>query len=239
MAKVSRLRGKFKGLYFVMRLDRLVAKHPTSFIAHISYLSAWIAKHKKKIGYTDFYTSKFEYNKRIDLFEYVINTCELEGQVDYLEFGVSKGGSFKWWMDRLKNPDSRFYGFDTFSGLPEDWGPFKKGDMGNGGAPPVYDDSRYKFYQGVFQQTLFPFLKEYKSDAKKIIHMDADLYSATLFVLTSMSPILKSGDIIFFDEFNVPMHEFKAFKEWTESFYINYEVLGSVNNFYQTAILIK
>ena len=51
--------------------------------------------------------------------------------------------------------------------------------------------------------------------------------------------ILNKGDIIMFDEFNVPVDEFKAFKEWTESFYIEYEVLGEVNNYYQIAIKIK
>ena len=69
--------------------------------------------------------------------------------------------------------------------------------------------------------------------------MDADIYTATLYVLTLITPFLKSGDIIFFDEFNVPLHEFKAFKEWSNSFYIKYKVLGGVNNFYQTAIMIN
>ncbi len=54
-----------------------------------------------------------------------------------------------------------------------------------------------------------------------------------------MTPYLKAGDIIFFDEFNVPMHEFKVFTEWSQSFYIDYEVLGAVNNFYQIAVKIK
>ena len=53
-----------------------------------------------------------------------------------------------------------------------------------------------------------------------------------------MSPYLNKGDIIFFDEFNVPMHEYKALKEWTESFYPEYEVLGEVNNYYQIALKI-
>jgi len=57
--------------------------------------------------------------------------------------------------------------------------------------------------------------------------------------LPSFSPFLKKGDIIFFDEFNVVMHEFKAFTEWINSFYIEYEVLGAVNNYCQVAIKIK
>jgi hypothetical protein len=54
-----------------------------------------------------------------------------------------------------------------------------------------------------------------------------------------MAPFLKSGDILLFDEFNVPMHEYKAFTEFVNAYYIDYEVLGAVNNFYQIAVKIK
>ena len=47
-----------------------------------------------------------------------------------------------------------------------------------------------------------------------------------------------AGDVIFFDEFNVPQHEFKAFTEWVNAFYVKYEVLGAVNNYYQIAVKI-
>ena len=42
--------------------------------------------------------------------------------------------------------------------------------------------------------------------------MDADLYSSTLYVLTMLAPYLKAGDIVMFDEFTVPRHEYLAFK---------------------------
>jgi hypothetical protein len=41
-------------------------------------------------------------------------------KLDYLEFGVAEGSSFKWWVNRLQNKDNHFYGFDTSEGLPED-----------------------------------------------------------------------------------------------------------------------
>ncbi len=233
-----RIPGKMKGVFFVLRLDRLVPVHLFNFFAHIANLSKWISKHKKNCK-NDFYTRKFDYAKRESLFEQVIKEYSLDAEIDYLEFGVSKGKSFRWWVNRIKHPDARFYGFDTFSGLPEAWGPFKKGDMDNGDNPPEIDDKRHEFYQGLFQQTLLPFLSNYNPGKRKVIHMDADIYSATLYVLTLITPYLKSGDILFFDEFNVPLHEFKAFTEWSKSFYIDYEVLGGVNNFYQTAIRIK
>jgi hypothetical protein len=73
----------------------------------------------------------------------------------------------------------------------------------------------------------------------KIIHLDADLYTATLFVLMQLFPYLKTGDLIFFDEFSVPTHEFKAFDEFTQACYIKLKPIGAVNNFYQTAFIVE
>lgn len=236
--KKSRLRGKLKGLFFLLRADRLVPAGIFHFFASFADLSRWIAKNSK-CDFNDFYSFGFDYSKRELLYEHIKKTCIPDGAIDYLEFGVSKGSSFRWWIERIKNEEARFYGFDTFSGLPEDWGPFRKGDMDNGNEPPQIDDHRHTFYQGLFQQTLIPFLKSYIPGRRKVIHMDADLYSSTLYVLTLLTPILSPGDIIMFDEFNVPRHEYKAFREWSDSFYIEYRVLGGVNNFYQVAIMIE
>ena len=236
--KITRLPGILKGLFFYCRGDRFIPIHIFIFFAHLASLSKWISKNKRECE-NDFFTSKFNYKKRELLYEQVITEYNLDSNIDYLEFGVSEGNSFRWWINRIKNPDARFYGFDTFTGLPESWGPFKKGDMGNGSNPPEINDNRHKFYQGLFQQTLIPFLNEYKADRRKVIHMDADIYSSTLYVLTLITPYIKSGDIIFFDEFNVPLHEYKAFNEWSKSFYIDYKVLGGVNNFHQTAMMIN
>jgi O-methyltransferase len=231
------IRGKFKGLYFISGTQKITPSGILEFAANMSKLSKWINKYKN-IEFCDYYSYKFDYDKRYNLYDFVIKKENLLSPVDYLEFGVCKGESFKWWVEKNTDPSSHFYGFDTFTGLPEDWGSFKKGDMSGGNEPPKINDSRCSFYQGLFQQTLPDFLSQYKSDKRKVIHMDADLYSSTLFTLTSISPFLRKDDIIFFDEFNVPLHEFKAFDEWVRSYYIQYEVIGAVNNFYQTAIKI-
>jgi len=235
---ILRLRGKFKGFFFLLKLQKITPRNLFVFAGHLAELSKWIARNRK-IPFSDFYASEFKYDKRYDLYTYLVDKENITANIDYLEFGVSKGYSFRWWAEHIKDSGSRFFGFDTFSGLPEDWGPFKKGAMSNGNVPPEMNDARCKFYQGLFQQTLFDFIKTYVPGSRRVIHMDADLYSSTLFVLTSFSQFIKKGDILIFDEFNVPLHEFKAFKEWTESFYIDYEVLGAVNNFYQVAIKIK
>src|SRR5262245_52787878 len=55
---------------------------------------------------------------RADLYEYVNGI--VAGPVDYLEFGVASGVSFRKWVTINTHPGSRFFGFDTFDGLPED-----------------------------------------------------------------------------------------------------------------------
>jgi len=233
----NRIRGMLKGYFFHFKLHRLLAFKFLRFAAQMGELSKWIEQHKN-IEFSDFYTARFDYTKRYSLYSHIITNYILNYPIDYLEFGVSKGVSFKWWAGNIKDKNSRFFGFDTFTGLPENWGSFRKGDMDNNNEIPQMNDPRCSFYQGLFQQTLPVFLKSFSSPVMKIIHMDADLYTSTIFVLTSISPVLRKGDIIIFDEFNVPMHEFKAFSEWISSYYIEYEVIGSVNNFYQVAVRI-
>jgi O-methyltransferase len=234
---INRVRGKLKGYFFIMRLHRILPFRYLRFISQMGELSDWINSHKKT-GFSDYYSRKFDYSKRFLLYSHIIKKEIKNSSIDYLEFGVSKGVSFRWWAEHIKDENSRFYGFDTFTGLPEDWGNFRKGDMDNNNEVPDINDRRCKFFQGLFQQTLPQFLKSTPPGGRKIIHMDADLYTSTLFVLTSISSILQKDDIIIFDEFNVPMHEFKAFSEWVNAFYIKYEVIGAVNNFYQIAIRI-
>lgn len=235
--KINRIR-KAKYFLFKNRIHKILPSSKLNFIGHLSALSEWISNHRD-LKYSTFPTKKFDYKQRYTLFQFIIDTEIIDKEIDYLEFGVSKGHSFRWWLDNIKNENSFFFGFDTFTGLPEAWGPFKKGDMSSGIEPPQISDSRHKFYQGIFQDTLYDFLASYKVEKMKVIHLDADLYSATLFVLTSLSSYLRKGDILIFDEFNVPLHEFKAFTEWTDSFYINYSVIGEVNNYFQVAIKIE
>jgi hypothetical protein len=214
---------------------------PLLFLSNLLELSRWIQKHKGEASFNDFYTPGRDHNRRYGLYEHVIKTQNLQNEaVHYLEFGVSHGFSFRWWIEHNQNPDSRFYGFDTFEGLPENWGPmFKKGAMIAN--VPSIDDSRHEFVKGLFQDTLYDFIKTHPiNDGKrKIIHMDADLYSATLFVLGTLAPYLNEGDVILFDEFNVPNSEFLAFKSFVDAFYLKYELLGAVNNFYQIAVIVK
>ena len=96
-----------------------------------------------------------------------------------------------------------------------------------------------EFFQGLFQQTLPGFLKAFDNRKKTVLMLDADLYTATLFTLTSFAPYLKEGDIIFFDEFVVPTHEFMAYQQFIDSYYFDLELIGAANNYYFTAFKVK
>lgn len=226
----------FKALFSFFKLH--VIFEPLSgifiFFAYLSKQSKWINSNKN-IAHNDFFTWNRDRNKRYKLYEFLNKEIIKDKAVNYLEFGVANGSSFYWWLENHKHPQSLFHGFDTFSGLPEDWGHFKKGEMNNGNEVLKTEDKRAKFYQGLFQQTLPGFLKTFKNDTITVIHMDADLYSSTLYTLTSFAPYLKKGDLIFFDEFCVPTHEFLALKNFTESYYINLKPVAASNNYLFTA----
>jgi O-methyltransferase len=209
-----------------------------SNIYYLSKLSEWAAQNKD-VAFNDF-PSKWDYEKRYPLYKKILeNEGLFDRPIHYLEFGVAGGQSFKWFLKENKHEQSCFSGFDTFTGLPEDFGVYKKGMFNTQNQVPLINDTRGNFYQGLFQQTLPLFLNSFENDKKKIIMLDADLYSATLFVLTSFAPLLSKGDIIFFDEFSVPTHEYKAFHEFQQAYpHINLQLIGAANNFYFTAFKV-
>ncbi len=228
-----------KLLFVYLQLHRVFGWLSGAF-ANMYYLtrfSAW-AYDNRKVAYNDF-PCKWDYFRRNKMYQWVIDQEGLNhAPINYLEFGVAWGESFKWWLSKNDHGDSRFYGFDTFDGLPEDWGPFKKGSFSSNHALPEINDARGSFHKGLFQQSLPPFLQTLDNTKRNVLMMDADLYSATLYALTTMAPYLKKGDIIFFDEFIVPTHEFKAYLDFVSSYYINLELIAAANNYYFTAFKV-
>jgi hypothetical protein len=231
--KIKALFSRFKLHILFKPLDGVLLN-----LVYLSRLSRWISTSPKG-KFNDFYNRRVNYENRFQLHEFVFNE-EIKNQaIDYLEFGVATGIAFKWWIEKNINTESRFFGFDVFTGLPEDFGVMHKHHYDTGGTTPKIDDARATFIKGLFQESLPGFLSDYKSNQRKVIHMDADLYSSTLFVLTKLLPILKKDDIIIFDEFGVPTHEFKAFTEIVSAYKLDYEFLGAINNYLQIAIKLK
>jgi len=201
-------------------------------VAYSYRLSKWINAHPVQQLYTT----------NTELYSAICESECLEDAIYYLEFGVAGGSSFKWWVHRIKHCNARFSGFDTFTGLPEDWGIWLKGSLSTGGAAPIIHDKRCDFRVGLFQETLWPFLQNNKlNDRRLVIHLDADLYTSTLFVLTTLGHELKENDIIIFDELSsarCPEQEFRAFIDFVSSFRLGYEVIGATKMHKQVAIKV-
>ena len=74
-----------------------------------------------------------------------------------------------------------------------------------------------------------------------MVHLDADLYSSTMFVLASLLPFFRAGDVVIFDEFGTlsyPDHEFRAFVDFCAAFKVPFEPLGSSSHFQQVAFRV-
>lgn len=145
----------------------------------------------------------------------------------WLEFGVCSGWSINIISERA---DGIVFGFDCFTGLPEDWGNHqKKGTYDRGGNLPKVNDN-VELVVGLFQDTLEDFLKEYPYPAA-YIHIDCDLYSSTKYVLEQLVDRIVPGTVISFDEIKdgdryYPEyidHEIKAWIEFCEENNVKYE----------------
>jgi len=239
MTKILWLIRKIKALYIKFKLNIIFEPFSNVLLlfAYMSKMSKFLNKIEKS-NFNDHLALKYDYDKRYSLYEYIIESEQID-EICYLEFGVSQGHSLKWWLQHIKNTRSKFYGFDTFTGLPEQWGFFEKGAMSADASFLQINDDRCTLVKGLFQDTLHQFLSTFNNDSRRIIHLDADMYSSTLYVLTSIARFLKKDDILIFDEFTVPLHEFKAFFDFTSSYYINFEMVGAVNNYFQIAFKIK
>jgi hypothetical protein len=206
---------------------------------YLARLGAWTRRQRPAFD-ADRTERAFRYAKRERLFEHVIRSELRGGPIDYLEFGVAHGASFRWWLSHERHPEARFVGFDLFTGLPEDFGPVRAGSFDTGGRVPDVDDPRARFVAGFFQDTLGPFLDEARLEHREggrrlVVHLDADLYSSTMFVLSRLAPSLRAGDVLLFDEFGVPTHEFKAWVEFVAAYRVRATLLGQANDWLQVA----
>jgi len=179
--------------------------------------------------------SEFSYEERPRFYRQIHDEYLAGKPMDYLEFGCWRGESMRAWSAINQHPDSRFFGFDSFEGLPEQWGAGNpKGTFSVAGQLPVINDPRVQFIKGWFQQSLPGFLRAYEPRARQVLHLDADLYSSTLFVLVSLNP--PSGSILFFDEFADEMHEFRAFEDFLAACGREYRVIAARRDFHKLAI---
>ena len=169
------------------------------------------------------------------LIDYACSQATVDGLV--VEFGVFSGRSINRIAQQKSGP---VYGFDSFEGLPENWRDgYQKGAFARPDLPAVA--ANVELIVGWFDRTLPAFLDAHPGPAS-LIHVDCDLYSSTQTIFTQMRERIVPGTIILFDEyFNYPgweLHEFKAFKEFVESWGVQYEYIGLHPNHQQVAVRV-
>lgn len=178
------------------------------------------------------------FSTREELWSFIVSRAP--PAIDYLEFGVHEGHSILHFSNENKSPDSRFIGFDCFTGLPEDWnGDFKRGHFDTGGRVPEIHDPRVEFVSGMFQDTLPKFLAGFKTGNAIIVNIDCDLYSSALYCLTKIDAFLPKGTILIFDEFGEVLHEFRAAYDYMSSYRREFKVICSHDNFFTVAVELQ
>jgi hypothetical protein len=143
----------------------------------------------------------------------LLNDKDKDKDFYYLEFGVFKGTSANF-FSRYVN---KFYVFDSFEGLREDWiGTIDpKGSFNLNKQIPKLN-SNVEPVVGWVENSLEDFLKKHNPKIN-FVHLDMDTYSSTKFTLEKLKPYLVKNAIIIFDElYNFigwEQGEYKALKE--------------------------
>jgi tetratricopeptide (TPR) repeat protein len=154
----------------------------------------------------------------------------------FYEFGVWKGTSFQYLINTFK----KGFGFDTFSGLPENWHSEPKGTYSSFGVIPKIDGG--EFIVGKFEDTLPKFFSKERRMAS-LINFDADLYSSTLCALNNSNKVIDEKTILVFDEFIIndkwEEDEFKALNEFCDNLGYSYEVVAISLFTKQVAVKLK
>ena len=187
------------------------------------------------------FPSAIEVGSREDLCWYLSETLLDKGNraIDYLEFGVFEGASIRFWNAANQNASSRFFGFDSFEGLPEDWhSGKKKGAFSTRGKLPQIGDPRVSFVAGWFQKSLRGFMASYHPQGQLVIHVDCDLYSSTLYCLTTLDPVISSGTLIVLDDFFDALHVYRALMDYCSANMRAYKLLAHTHELGQAAILM-
>ena len=158
--------------------------------------------------------------------KFAIKAAKVDGH--YLEFGVYTGGTIRF---IARNVGGRtVHGFDSFEGLPEDWGGNNLGQRAfdTGGRLPKVPRN-VRLHRGWFAESV-PAWLDANPGPVAFIHVDCDLYSSTRSILTLLAERIVPGTVLIFDEyFNYPnweQHEFKAFQEFVTEHAIKYRYLG-------------
>lgn len=144
----------------------------------------------------------------------------------WLEFGVFEGESINYIASHVQGV---VYGFDSFQGLPSDWGlHFKRGAFSTGGKLPATRPN-VRLLRGWFDESLPAFLQGQPNTRVAFLHVDSDLYQSARVVLQTLGDRVGQGTVVLFDEFcgMQPDDEARAFREFLNDGEIGFRYLGS------------
>lgn len=217
----------FKKLtFFVFRLFR------SKTTVFSRFFTSWGYAIKMEALYNSLDVKTF--TDRLDMHKYLVQEyLGANNPIVFLEFGVYWGQTYFIWLEGNKNPETRFAGFDTFTGLPEAWGDRQAGSFSAGGQLPAVTDPRSQFHVGLIQDTLPEYVKTLSAGKRKVIHIDVDLYNATLITLIHLQPFLRPGDVVVFDDFfaiTKATHEYRAFIDFLSLYPVAYKPLIKCRN---------
>lgn len=122
------------------------------------------------------------FKNRYELYEYLNSEVIKNRCIDYLEFGVYEGDSIAKWAEINTDSHSRFFGFDSFEGLPEKYKytslkTLQAGSFSTDGKIPAIDDERVRFVKGYFHDTVPDFSTTFEKKVDYlVINFDADKY---------------------------------------------------------------
>ena len=206
----------------------------SSFLDRLNWTPRWVDTVKENSQCPKF-------NSREEMYIHLNRTFFDDGKsaIDYLEFGVAYGDSLRSWCALNTNPQTRFFGFDSFQGLPEDWNESKpKGAFTTFGKTPEIGDPRVQFVVGWFQHSLPSFIESYEPKNRLVGHNDSDLYSSSLYCLTSMNHLMPPGTLIIFDEFYDVLHEYRALSDYAAAYMRKYRIVAATRGFNQATVEI-
>lgn len=169
------------------------------------------------------------FDNKQSLWDYTIKKIEVLSSCDILEFGCYKATSINYFANKL--PNNKFYGFDSFQGLPSDW-------FGQNIPMGTFDlklnlprvSKNVELIPGWFDESLPKFFDENPELNTSFLHIDSDTYESACTVLIHVRDHLKPGVFILFDEYlsypNWENGEFLAWQEFCSENSIKYRYLG-------------
>jgi len=185
-------------------------------LSFITLKSDWVSKKVNVISEISNFQSWTKNNfsgsklflNRESLWKEIVNSSSRNKRI--IELGVAWGYTTNWFLtvgyplrkgnQNAQAPKISIDAFDLFTGLPEAWRNHPENYFHNNGVPPDIDDPRVNFHVGFVENTIKNLDKKTLMKEELIVLFDLDLYLPSLESYLYLKPILKVGDILYFDE---------------------------------------